>query len=62
MCSKCLNADRGYTVHCGKCGCCNLRFNWAFLITLGVSCGLLWVSYELFCGIMHVVQKVGRHG
>lgn len=57
-CDKCVRDER----HCGWCSCCgrSLLPNPWILGGLAVSVGLLWVAYELFCGVIHLVQRVGR--
>lgn len=42
-CQDCLNADRGYAIHCGRCGCCDLRPNWVLILILLVLLGG-WVA------------------
>lgn len=53
-CSRCLNADCGYDVHCGHCSCCDrLHFNW-YLVGAYAASGLaLFVAYEF---VKEVVQ------
>lgn len=51
ICRRCLDSDKGYTVHCGRCGCCAIRQPlplpnpWVILAAV-ISVGCWWAGYK----------------